>query len=355
MDEIESQDAVVETEEAPEEQAPEVEEASADEESEHLEGTEEAPTEGEPPEEAAPEVEPEPSPPEKPVVQPFSFTADRKRVEVQGASVVEHPGPDGKPTRSIVIPLDAFQRHVQPYLADRGSFANKERDYQRQLAALSPDKNETVIRAQTILDEFEKVLGSEESLTGFLENFEHNRELLKLKVENAAVQAKLKARDDGEREVQSERDTETTVQRVQSDVPNVVQQAAAFVSQRTSMPVSPQALQAAYETIMENLPAFYRRATPQDAQLNQNITVGEIVRDDDKVISVVHRFAGLLNAGSEQKAKTTEAAKRNQAALGGTKKKPPPTIAAKGSAPPKESVTEIKSWEDFKAKMGGHV
>lgn len=362
MVENESQDAVVESpdetqaesESSPEEQDVAGTEASTDD-SEHLEEATEPEAEGEvEPEAAAPEASPEPSTAPQSVVQPFSFAADGKRVEVEGASRVEFLDPEGKPTRSIVVPEDVWQRKIQPYLADRGAFANKERDYKRQLANLAPDKNETVIRAQAILDEFEKVLSTEESLTKFLEGFEQNRELLKLKVDKAATEAKLKARDDNEREVKTEHDTETTVQRVQSDVPDSIMGAAALLKQQYGVEVSEQALRAAHEEIMDNLGGYYRRATPEEAQ-QYGVGVGEVVRDNDRVLRTVHRFAALLNAGSEQKTKTEEAAKKNQAALGGTKKSPPPSVSAKGSAPPAERQSEIKSFEDFKRVMGGNV
>lgn len=349
MDENESQ--VVE--EIEPEVEGQIEEATTDEPTEHSEGAQEPEPTEETPEAAASEVSPEPSPPEQPVVTPFSFAADGKRVEVEGASVVEHTGPDGKKVKSIVIPQDTFQRKIQPYLADRGSFAKKERDYQRKLADLSPDRNETVIRAQTILDEFDKVLSSEESLTQFLENFDRNREILRLKVENTATNAKLRAREAVENEGRQEQDAEATVQRVQADVPNIVRSAGAVLKADGIEP-SQQALEAAYAEIMDNLPAYYRRATPQDVQNHPEVTVGEIVRDDDKVLRTVYRFANLLHAGTEQRTRTEEAAKKNQAALGKAKTLPP-SVPAKGAPAPGKKDNPIKSWDDFKERMGGHT
>lgn len=351
QDVVESPDeAEAEIESSPEEQVEAELEASTDVDAEHLEVSEEdAPQE----EAAAAEESPEPSQPEQPVMQPFSFTADRKRVEVEGASVIEHPGPDGNPTRSIVIPEATWQRKVQPYLADRGTFANKERDYKRQLDALSPDKNETVIRAQTLLDEFEKVLSSEDTLAEFLENFGQNRELLKLKVEKAATEAKLRARDEGERVIRTEHEQEETIQRIYADVPSSIQQTAEALTTHYQVPVSPRAIAAAQADIAENLGLYYRPATEQDAA-EYGVTVGEIVRDDDRVIRTLYRYASLLNDGSVQQSTTTEVAKKNAAALGNTKK-PPPSVSAKGSPAPAKRSAEIKSWEEFKNRMGGHI
>lgn len=350
MDENESQ--VVE--EIEPEVEGQIEEATTDEPTEHSEGAQEPDPTEEIPEEAASEVSPEPSPPEQPVITPFSFAADGKRVEVEGASVVEHTGPDGRKVKSIVIPQDTFQRKIQPYLADRGSFAKKERDYQRQLADLSPDRNETVIRAQTILDEFDKVLSSEESLTQFLENFDRNREILRLKVENTATNAKLQARERVEHESRTEQDAEAAVGQVQADVPNIVRSAGAVLKTDHGIDASPQALEAAYSEIMDNIPAYYRRATPQDAANYSHVTVGEIIRDDDKILRTVYRFAALLHAGAEQRTRTEEASKRNQAALGKTKNLPP-SVPAKGAPAPGKKNEEIKSWDDFKERMGGHI
>lgn len=350
MEEIESQ---VDLDAEPEVEG-QVEDQAADEPTEHSDSAEEPEPTEETPEDAASEVSPEPSPPEQPVFTPFSFAADGKRVEVEGASWVKHIGPDGKPVESLVIPKDAFYRKMQPYMADRGKWASTERDYKKQLADLSPDRNETVIRAQTTLDEFEKILSTEESLTQFLENFDRNREILRLKVENTAANAKLKARETVENESRTEQDTEATVQRVQADVPGIVRSAGEVFKTEHGIEASHDALNAAYAEIMDNLPAFYRRATPQDAQNYPNVTVGEIVRDDDKILRTVSRYANLLHAGSEQKAKTEEAAKRNQAALGKTKTLPL-SVSAKGSPAPGEKKTDYASWDDFKEDMGGHV
>lgn len=357
MQDLESQDTVVESpdeaeaeiESSPEEQIEAEPEVSTDEDAEHLEVSEET----EPPEAAAPEESPEPSQPERPVSQPFSFTADRKRVEVEGASIVEFVDPDGNPQQSIVIPLESFRRKMQPYLADRGAFANKEREYKRQLDALSPDKNEDVIRAKTLLEEFERVLSSEDALTEFLENFNQNRELLKLKVDKAATEAKLRLRDEGERYVQTEREQEETTQRVYSSIPLNVQENAQLLEQQYQVRVPPKALEAAQAEIAENLGLYYRRANEEEAR-EYGVDVGDIVCDYDRVARVLYRYASLLNDGSVQQPKTTEAARKNAAALGETKK-PPPSVSAKGSAPPAKRGAEIKSWEDFKKVMGGNV
>ena len=357
MQDLESQDTVVESpdeaeaeiESSPEEQIEAEQEVSTDEDAEHLEVSEE----DEPLEAAAPEESPEPSQPERPVSQPFSFTADRKRVDVDGASVVDFVDSDGNPQQSIVIPLEAFRRKVQPYLADRGSFANKEREYKRQLDALSPDKNEDVIRAKALLEEFDRVLSSEDTLTEFLENFNQNRELLRLKVDKAATEARLKARDEGDRFAQTEQEQEATIQRVYADVPDSIQRNAQALTEHYQVPVSARAIEAAQADIAENVGWYYRPATRQDAE-QYGVTEGEIVRDDDRVLKTLYRYASLLNDGSVQQPKNTEAAKKNAAALGSTKK-PPPSVSAKGSAPPAKRTSEIQSWDDFKKVMGGHT
>ncbi len=354
----ESEEAVVEaetgsSEEVEEEVGAEEVEASGDDAAEDLEVAEEgAEDEGEKeapePEAEAAAVEPGRSE-EEPTHSPFSFKVDGRRVDVEGASLVDHPDVDGNPTQSVVIPRDVWNSKVQPYMADQGAFARKEADFRRQIADLDPTQNETVIRAQTLLDSFEEVLSSEEKLTEFLSNFDGNKELWGLRADKAAASARIKSSEERESADRSVRDEADASRQIESDLPGAVRQIADVLTTDHGMQVHDRALAAAADAIAENPGMYYHYATQAEAD-QYGVTVGEIVRDDDRVASTINRFNSLLSAGSEQQTKTDEAREKNRKAL--TKKEVPPTIAAKGSPAPGESETEYGNKEDFMADMG---
>jgi len=342
-----------EAESSEEEQAAVEETETSTDAAEHLEEAEaEAESEGEVeiPEPEA-EVEPDPAPSEEePVHKPFSFTVDGRRIEVEGASLVEHADTEGNQTQSIVVPLEVFRGKMLPHMADRGAFAREKADFKRQIDDLDPANNETVIRAQTLLDAFEnEVLASEESLTAFLENFDKNKELLGLRADKAATTARTKVRDERDSADQSERSNTEAVGQIEQDLPVAVRQIADALGEQLGASVHDRALEAAADEIADNLGMYYRYATQTDAD-QYGVEVGEIVRDDDRVARTINRFNALMSAGSEQQTKTDEARKKNQAAL--TKKEPPPTITESGSSATPEKVVEIKSKEEFRERMG---
>ena len=329
-------------------------EASGDDAAEDLEVAEEGAESGgeeevtpEPEAEAA-AVEPERSE-EEPAYKPFSFTVDGRRVDVEGASLVDHPDVDGNMTQSVVVPRDVWQSKIQPYMADQGATAKKEADFKRQIADLDPTQNETVIRAQTLLDSFEEILSSEEKLTEFLSNFDGNKELWGLRADKAAANARIKAGDERESADRSVRDEAEASRQIESDLPGAVRQIADVLKDQHGMEVHDRALAAAADAIAENPGMYYHYATEAEAQ-QYGVTVGEIVRDDDRVASTINRFNSLLSAGSEQQSKTDEAREKNRKAL--TKKDGPPTIAAKGPPALGESEKDYKDKEEFMADMG---
>lgn len=329
----------VETATAPDEtpQAPEAEgqEAAAPEQDETV-------PEGEPesPETAAQTPEPEPE------YEPFSYTADKRRFDVEGAFIVKTKDKEGNPVEQIVMPRDSWNRLVQRQLRDPAAIGRKEAEYQKQIAALDPENHETTVRARALLSELEGVLKDEESLTNFLSNFQQNKELWTLKAEKAVHEARLKGyttQEDTTR--QAARDEEIAGQIVQ-DIPDFTQHAAEFVTTNWNVPVDPRALQAARQQISENIGAYYRYATANDAQ-QHGVTQGELIRDDDAVVRTIHRFATILASTN----KVEDVKTKNQAALGGGKAAPK-TVPAKGSPAAADKPKSFKTKEEWQAHMG---
>lgn len=103
-----------------------------------------APTE--PPDDAQGDTPPaDPATPDTPAVEPepFAFTADGKRVAVEGA-VVEGD--------TIRVSKDAWLRHVQPHLADRTVFARERQAFEQQLKARSVREQQSEQLVQMLQD-----------------------------------------------------------------------------------------------------------------------------------------------------------------------------------------------------------
>lgn len=66
--------------------------------------------------------------------EPFAFTADAKRVQVDGATVQGD---------TITLSRDAWQRHVQPYLADRGALARQRQSLEAKLQQKSVSEQQS--------------------------------------------------------------------------------------------------------------------------------------------------------------------------------------------------------------------
>jgi hypothetical protein len=357
VEEIEGASETEVVAESDEEQA--AEEASTDTAEEHPEAEGAAEDEAEAEAEVAAEAEAEagavteesaePSPPEQ-QPEPFSFKVDGRRVEVEGAYLIKHADPGGNPTESVVMPREVFARRVQPYLADRGAWASKEREFQRQLADRDPERNETVVRAGALVDEFDKLLKSEDALTAFLADFDRNAEALKLRAENRVLSAGLKTRDERDHSADEERRGEELVSTVQQDLPVVLRGAATHVRDALKFDVPENVLQTAYEEIADNYGLYYFRADERIAK-EYGVEVGELVRDDDRLVRTVERFARLAASGSKQAEGLKAVEAKNAEALKAPKKKPP-TVPAKGSPGSPEKHEPFKSREDFDAWAG---
>lgn len=337
QEEVEAPETEAEAPEAPES-------ASAEEPEPEPEGqAEEAAEPGD-----EPPAEPVAETPEEPETEPFGFTADRRRFEVPGAALVRFKE-NGQTVEKIVMDRDAWNRHIQPNLRDQAALQRREADFRKEKAALDPERNETVIRAKALLGSLEGVLANEETLTAFLQDFERNKELWQLKAEKAVSDAKLNGYTTQETEQQTQQRYASEAAQIESDIPEVVTGAAQWVTQNRGIEVDQRVLAAAQEQIANNVAAYYRYATPFDAQ-TYGVEQGSLIRDDDAVISTIERLAKLV----AQPDKAQEAKKTNQIALSAGKK-PPKTVSAKGSPGAADKPRTFKTKEEWMAYMGGNT
>jgi len=328
------------------EEEPEAEEAAPDEEAPEADDAEVAPdaeveASEEQPESSQPETQPE----------PFSFKVDGKRVEVEGALVIKHDDLEGNPTESIVIPKRSWEKAL-PHLADRTVLAHKEREFQQRLADLDPERNEHVVRARALVDEFDKILGSEEAFAKFFENFEANAEALRLKVENQAIKQSLQSRQERDETRESQFEAEETERAIENERSVIAENAVRHVAAELGIDLPTDVVQLVQDELADNRDAYYVRADAEIAK-TYGVDEGTLVRRDDRVVRMVQRFASLAAKGSKRGAELAQAARKNEAALAPSKPKPK-TVPAKGS-PAAADEKPITSREEFDKWAGLNV
>jgi len=343
----ESQDAVVEApaetdeeiQSEPSEQVESEEVASTDADvEEHLEAAGEAPAE----EAEAPAPEPAESEAPQDSGKPFSFRADGVTVDVPGAGLYDHDDGSGNPAQSLVIPADSWQRYIQPRLADRGTIAKQRQDLERQIEQLDPKNNETVVRAQSLLDNFEQIISSPEALTEFLEGFDQNKEMLKLKADIAARDAADGMRTSAE-ETQASADREAEVyQQIDQDITV----SASGVFDALGLDISDTDKERIGRRLWDRRHDFYRYATEEDVRQHPDVSVGQVVCDYDRIEAEIRYGASASSPGPGQTDKTKKARQKNEAAL--NPKDPPKTVPADGSpAPSKSKAPDFKTREEY--------
>ncbi len=277
---------------------------------------------------------------------PFSFRVSGRDVAVEGAGFFEHEDADGNPTASVIIPRDSWLRQVQPYLQDASAIAKHEQELQAQIEALDPKANETVVRAQTLIDNFEKIIASEESLTEFLANFDQNKRVWELEANLAARDAQDGLRTTRE-ETQNSAEQETEVL---TQIDDDISGTAIAIFDSLNLDIGDEAKAVIGEHLWDERTTFYRYATADDVRQHPNVTVGEVVCDYDRIEARIRSMSRLTSAGSGQKTKTEKARKANAAVL--DPKDLPATVPATGSPAPGKKVKEYASKEDFEADMG---
>jgi hypothetical protein len=124
--------------------------------------------------------------------EPFHFRADGHDIVVDGATLTGD---------SITIPREAWNRDVQPYLADRRGWERERSRLQTQVRQLDPERNESVIRASHLLAKLETIAtelerGNEAPLVDLVNNFTTHFRVWKTEAENEALKRSVKFREE---------------------------------------------------------------------------------------------------------------------------------------------------------------
>jgi hypothetical protein len=318
----------------------------ADAEQEHSEDPD-VEVEAEAEAEVEPEVEPEPSEArsEQREAKPFSFKTYGKTVAVEGATLHEVDSPDGQKVEMVVMPKASFDRHILPHTVDRAEIQRREAAYQKQLAELNPDRNEAVIRAKTLIDAVSKALESQEAFEEFAVNFDRNKQLLMLQVENATKDARLAAREQEDRRHWEQAATVHVWETITQDLPASVEDVAKALGVQAPTHV----LDEIRQFVALDPARYYLRATEDHAR-QYGVQVGQVVRNDALLAATIERFVHVASLSSQQQKQVEGVKKKNQAAL--APKKAPPTVPAKGSPTPTKQGNEPKSREEWAEMMG---
>lgn len=312
----------VEEEEEPTEEASDGEssEASPPEESEDT--SQEAPDDSE--EGASPEQEPE--------REAFTLNVDGQSYDVPDAYVEDD---------NIVIPRDSFQRVIQPRVADRSVWQKERQQYEQKIQELDPEKNPTVVKARTLLDNMLSVLEDDEKAEEFFSHFASNRDKLILEAERKALEAEKEQMNSSKQRENQAKEAEELPKQMDAAIDNILNEAR-DIDQYSSVDMD------YVRDLIEPIKgSFFFRAEEDMPQAG--LKKGEIGVRIDLIEQVIEKEARRSSSARE----IEETRKRNKAALGNDSESDDPAPPALEPDNPVE-VTEppkIESREDWDAHL----
>lgn len=263
---------------------------------------------------------------------PFSFGVDGRRVDAEGATVVNG---------EIRIPQATWERVVQPRLADRGRHKAQVDRLLGQIDELKADKGEKEARAEILLGRVDEMLKDRAKLIEFVNNFDREAPKLQLEVQNKILQQRLerttkRVETDSERGL-SERLTQNARPAIENAVAQILEGIEGVDAQEAA----------------DEIEALWEAGTPIFFKVQPNDPSG-LDPAEDPIGVDVPRIARLLQRTID-KAKRTAAEKkaaevraRNAVATGRTPQpKPPATVPTKGSPVPGGEERKFQSAEEY--------
>jgi hypothetical protein len=227
---------------------------------------------------------------------------------------------------------------VQPNLANRQAWQQKEAGYKRQIEA----KGAQEAKADSVLAQFNALMNQEpEQVYEWIVNFQQNRPLLEAKAEAAALKAQL-----------TERSTEDQHAQEEERLSGIREQVRTGLDRELSNLLQTQ--YAGLDLDKDELAQILWDVGP-------NI-LGEAVEGDEtglppgtlyfKLDAMARYIAPAANAARKalEKSKAATQAAKSVAAASGNKKPAPPTVSAKGSPTPGEEGPP-KTREEFRKRM----
>jgi hypothetical protein len=265
--------------------------------------------------------------------EPFTFRADGREVTVPGALKYEH---------GIYVPADAWNGVVQQHLADRGVWQQQRQAYEQQIAQLDPQAHPVVLQAQATVQAFKELLDKGPlEVAKWLDQFERNRPLLEVQIQNQALSAQLEARTRGH--VQQEQ--EQLVQQVADALPGYLEQhIEALISQTPELAALKGSAGKLREALWPYAQMLFIEAPPDRDLPEHGLRRGQIGVNR----AVLSQMLGQQAAHAAEVKRLEAAARHNAAATG--RRQPPPTVTTRGrpapagkTAPPPASA---QAWKD---------
>jgi len=262
-------------------------------------------------------------------LSPFSFRVDRVEIAVPegmaGVQETEHG-------RVYLIHEDAWQQYIQPRLADRTQWIQREREYRRRIAELDPERNPDVIRARALAAELDAILSDRDRAAEFIDNFEREKELLRLRAENR-IYRELEAAKNKKPAPDPEFEA-----REQEEL------------RRQYEPAFRAELQAQTAKLLESDEFRGIPVRPRDVADALMPIVDRIITKDDRGqwvvnVGIIKSYLAPFKAARQASQKTVVAAGHNARALG--RVRAPTGVSAKADRPARKRPRKFKSRQEF--------
>lgn len=295
-----------------------------------------------------------PAEPSQPIAEaspPFSFRLDGLAVEVEGAT--EKDG-------TITLSKDAWQRHVQPRLADRGKIQAREARHVGRIRELEQESQAREERFGLILKNVDAILSDKQKLIAFAQNFEAESPRFRLQIENEILRSDTKRKEQATQQSAAQAEEREFVELAQPRLPAAIKQVV------TDLGIKAQLDSATLESIASEVWAMHESGIASPFfRVKENDGSGIDPReskwgvDFDRLARIAGphiKLAAQAATRAVQTQKAEEVAKANAAVLGKAKNTPPPTAPAQASPTPggaaKYPTTpeEYAAWKDKRAR-----
>lgn len=277
--------------------------------------------------------------------QPFRYRADGRDFDVPNAVVFEDEVPGRGRIPVLVMPLDEFQRHIQPNLRDRRTVAAEVADLQRQLAERDPEVNPVVLRNNRLSEFFDNLAFNEdlsdEDILEAIHDLRERRPVWEAEQRAAAAEARLAARESVPE--RTPEDDAALYQTLETGLRGVVDQLA---REPDYAGVSAQKVA---DQLMELGPNAFWVAEEDDPA--RGILRGEIRVRDDLVRNWLTREAAEVKRLREGWQQVQQVKQRNERALGNGRNTPHPAPLVGGSPQPGGPVKEPETREEWEASL----
>jgi hypothetical protein len=281
-----------------------------------------------------------------PAEEPFSFRVDGLSVEVEGAKLVNG---------EIRMPREAWDRHVQNRVADRGRIQRNEERMQGRIRELERESEAREERFRTVLGKVDQLFGDPERIKAFVQQYQTEAPRFKLEIENELLKSQTKRHTESvqqsAREAEEREFNETAIPKLREAVDVVLDRLAK--GQKLDRKAIAAEIEAQHE---DGVPFFFEVKEGDGSGLDpREFKWGINLKRVERLVGPLIKLHARQEA--ENKAKQVEQA--NNAKLGLTPKpKAPPVAPASGSPAPggkEQYPTNREEYEAYKKRRAAEL